>query len=117
MLEQTKHEPTGAVLPHGVALLRDPMLNKGTAFSEKERDTLGLRGLLPAHVLSMEMQAQRVITNLRQLPNDRLSKTDDVKRRRILSNLTSGKRAGVDRYRSRLRGRTSAIPRCGLAYV
>ena len=70
MLEQIKHEPTGAVLPHGVALLRDPMLNKGTAFSEKERDTLGLRGLLPAHVLSMEMQAQRVITNLRQLPND-----------------------------------------------
>src|SRR4249920_400841 len=70
MLEQIKHEPTGAVLPHGVALLRDPMLNKGTAFSEKARDTLGLRGLLPAHVLSMEMQAQRVITNLRQLPND-----------------------------------------------
>jgi malate dehydrogenase (oxaloacetate-decarboxylating)(NADP+) len=69
MLEQIK-QPTGAVLPHGVALLRDPMLNKGTAFSEKERDTLGLRGLLPAHVLSMEMQAQRVITNLRQLPND-----------------------------------------------
>ena len=69
-LNRLKHEPTGAVLPHGVALLRDPMLNKGTAFSEKERDTLGLRGLLPAHVLSMEMQAQRVITNLRQLPND-----------------------------------------------
>ena len=35
MLEQIKHEPTGAVLPHGVALLRDPMLNKGTAFSER----------------------------------------------------------------------------------
>ena len=70
MLEPAKHEPTGAVLPHGVALLRDPMLNKGTAFSEKERDVLGLRGLLPAHVLSMEMQAKRVITNLRQLPND-----------------------------------------------
>src|SRR4249919_204603 len=69
MLEQIKHEPTGAVLPHGVALLRDPMLNKGTAFSEKERDTLGLRGLLPAHVLSMEMQAQRLITNLLQLSN------------------------------------------------
>ena len=46
------------------------MLNKGTAFNEKERDVLGLRGLLPAHVLSMEMQAQRMITNLRQLPSD-----------------------------------------------
>jgi len=56
--------------PHGVALLRDPMLNKGTAFTEQERDALGLRGLLPAHVLTMEAQAQRVMTNLRQLPND-----------------------------------------------
>jgi malate dehydrogenase (oxaloacetate-decarboxylating)(NADP+) len=56
--------------PRGIALLRDPLLNKGTAFTEQERDTLGLRGLLPAHVLSMEAQAKRVITNLRRLPND-----------------------------------------------
>jgi malate dehydrogenase (oxaloacetate-decarboxylating)(NADP+) len=56
--------------PRGIALLRDPMLNKGTGFSEKERDALGLRGLLPAHVLSMEAQAARVMTNLRLLPND-----------------------------------------------
>ena len=56
--------------PHGIALLRDPLLNKGTAFTEQERDTLGLRGLLPAHVLSMEAQAKRVMTNLRRLPND-----------------------------------------------
>jgi len=56
--------------PHGLALLRDPMLNKGTAFSEEERDTLGLRGLLPAHVLTMEEQAKRLMTNLRRLPND-----------------------------------------------
>ena len=56
--------------PRGIALLRDPLLNKGTAFTEQERDTLGLRGLLPAHVLSMEAQAKRVMTNLRRLPND-----------------------------------------------
>jgi malate dehydrogenase (oxaloacetate-decarboxylating)(NADP+) len=56
--------------PRGIALLRNPMLNKGTGFSEKERDALGLRGLLPAHVLSMEAQAARVMTNLRLLPND-----------------------------------------------
>jgi malate dehydrogenase (oxaloacetate-decarboxylating)(NADP+) len=56
--------------PRGLSLLRDPMLNKGTAFSEQERDTLGLRGLLPGHVLTMEAQAKRVMTNLRQLPND-----------------------------------------------
>src|SRR5271165_646309 len=56
--------------PHGVALLRDPLLNKGTAFSEEERDALGLRGLLPAHLLSMEEQAARVLKNLRSLPDD-----------------------------------------------
>jgi malate dehydrogenase (oxaloacetate-decarboxylating)(NADP+) len=56
--------------PRGLALLRDPLLNKGTAFSEQERGVLGLRGLLPAHVLSMEEQAVRVLTNLRRLPDD-----------------------------------------------
>src|SRR5674476_1384136 len=56
--------------PHGMALLRDPLLNKGTAFTEQERDALGLRGLLPAHVLSMQAQAERVMTNLRRLPNN-----------------------------------------------
>ena len=69
MREQTKLA-IDANPPRGIALLRDPLLNKGTAFTEQERDTLGLRGLLPAHVLSMEAQAKRVITNLRRLPND-----------------------------------------------
>jgi malate dehydrogenase (oxaloacetate-decarboxylating)(NADP+) len=56
--------------PRGLPLLRDPLLNKGTAFTETERDELGLRGFLPAHVLSMEEQVARVLTNLRSLPND-----------------------------------------------
>lgn len=56
--------------PRGLALLRDPMLNKGTAFTEAERDALGLRGFLPAHVLSMPEQVERVLVNLRGLPND-----------------------------------------------
>ena len=54
----------------GLALLRDPLLNKGTAFTEAERDALGVRGLLPAHVLSMDDQVARVMTNLRALSND-----------------------------------------------
>jgi malate dehydrogenase (oxaloacetate-decarboxylating)(NADP+) len=53
--------------PAGYALLHDPLLNKGTAFSEKERDALGLRGLLPPHVLSQDEQVTRVLTNLRKL--------------------------------------------------
>ena len=61
---------TRAKSARGLELLRDPLLNKGTAFTEQERDALGLRGLLPAHVLSMQAQAERVMTNLRRLPND-----------------------------------------------
>jgi malate dehydrogenase (oxaloacetate-decarboxylating)(NADP+) len=61
---------SSSISPRGIALLRDPLLNKGTAFTERERDTLGLRGLLPAHLLSMKAQTERMLTNLRQLPND-----------------------------------------------
>ncbi len=53
-----------------MTLLRDPLLNKGTAFTEQERDALGLRGLLPPCVLTMETQVERVLTNLRTLPTD-----------------------------------------------
>src|SRR5271156_4239801 len=67
-LVHTKSATTN--FPRGVALLRDPLLNKGTAFSEEERDAFGLRGLLPAHVFSQEEQAARVLTHLRHLPDD-----------------------------------------------
>jgi malate dehydrogenase (oxaloacetate-decarboxylating)(NADP+) len=56
--------------PRGLALLRDPLLNKGTAFTENEREGLGLRGLLPGNILSMEEQAARVMENLHRLPDD-----------------------------------------------
>jgi malate dehydrogenase (oxaloacetate-decarboxylating)(NADP+) len=57
-------------LPSGVALLHDPMLNKGTAFSEAERDALGLRGLLPPHIHTQAEQVARVMDNFRKKPND-----------------------------------------------
>jgi malate dehydrogenase (oxaloacetate-decarboxylating)(NADP+) len=53
--------------PTGMALLRDPLRNKGTAFTREERDALGLRGLLPPHVLTQTEQATRVMNNLRKL--------------------------------------------------
>jgi malate dehydrogenase (oxaloacetate-decarboxylating) len=43
----------------GPELLRDPLLNKGTAFTESERDAFGLHGLLPPHVGSLEAQMER----------------------------------------------------------
>jgi malate dehydrogenase (oxaloacetate-decarboxylating)(NADP+) len=51
--------------PRGVKLLHDPVRNKGTAFTEPERETFGLRGLLPPRVLTQDLQAQRVIADLR----------------------------------------------------
>jgi malate dehydrogenase (oxaloacetate-decarboxylating)(NADP+) len=53
--------------PRGTALLRDPTLNKGTAFTEDERDVLGLRGLLPAHICTQEDQVARVLENFHRL--------------------------------------------------
>jgi malate dehydrogenase (oxaloacetate-decarboxylating)(NADP+) len=53
-----------------MTLLRDPLLNRGTAFTEQERAALGLRGLLPPCVLTMRDQAERVLINLRNLPSD-----------------------------------------------
>jgi malate dehydrogenase (oxaloacetate-decarboxylating)(NADP+) len=62
---------SAAIKPlRGIALLRDPLLNKGTGFTDKERDALGLRGLLPATHLSIQAQVDRLLTNLRNLPND-----------------------------------------------
>lgn len=46
-------------LPRGVALLRDPLLNKGSAFTEAERRTLELEGLLPPGVNTQHEQAER----------------------------------------------------------
>ena len=51
----------------GVALLHDPLHNKGSAFTEIERDALGLRGLLPPHIHTQDEQMARFLTNLRNL--------------------------------------------------
>jgi len=56
--------------PGGFALLQDPTLNKGTAFTEAERDALGLRGLLPPRVFTQDQQLERVLENFRRKPTD-----------------------------------------------
>jgi len=61
------HQQIPSWFPRGVALLREPTLNKGTAFTEAERDALGLRGLLPPHVSTQEEQVSRVLENFRRL--------------------------------------------------
>ncbi len=53
-------------VPSGVELLHNPSLNKGTAFTEDERDQFGLRGLLPPRVHTMQEQVDRVMENFRR---------------------------------------------------
>jgi malate dehydrogenase (oxaloacetate-decarboxylating) len=43
----------------GYELLNDPQLNKGTAFTEAERDEFDLHGLLPPHVTPLDLQVAR----------------------------------------------------------
>ena len=54
----------------GLDLIRDPMLNKGTAFSEKEREEFNLYGLVPPHVSTLKQQIQRVTENYRRKDTD-----------------------------------------------
>lgn len=56
--------------PTGFDVLHNPKLNKGSAFSEAERDQYGLRGLLPASVSTQQKQIQRVLENLRRKEYD-----------------------------------------------
>jgi malate dehydrogenase (oxaloacetate-decarboxylating)(NADP+) len=57
-------------LHRGVKILHDPIRNKGTAFTDAERDELNLRGLLPPRVHSMAEQELRVLGNFREKPTD-----------------------------------------------
>jgi malate dehydrogenase (oxaloacetate-decarboxylating) len=55
---------------YGYELLNDPLLNKGTAFTEQERDAFELHGLLPPNVASLDEQVGRRLQALRLMPND-----------------------------------------------
>lgn len=56
--------------PRGTALLYSPLLNRGTGFTEAEREAFGLRGLLPPRVLPLEEHAARILENFRRKPTD-----------------------------------------------
>ncbi len=65
---------------HGIELLHDPALNKSTAFTEAERQALGLVGLVPDLTETQDLQLQRVNLQLAQ-------KTTDLERYIYLINL------------------------------
>ena len=54
----------------GYQLLDDPLLNKGTAFTEAERDAFGLHGLLPPSIGTLQEQTSRRLQALRSFATD-----------------------------------------------
>jgi len=64
----------------GIEVLRDPSLNKSTAFTEEEKQALGIVGLVPDITESEDLQLQRVMLQLAQ-------KGTDLERYIYLSNL------------------------------
>lgn len=64
----------------GIEVLNNPFLNKGTAFTKDEREKLGLVGMLPSHIQTLEEQAV-------QAYGQYLSKTSDLEKRIFLMNI------------------------------
>jgi malate dehydrogenase (oxaloacetate-decarboxylating) len=58
-LHQTANNKGYEISLSGYDLINSPRLNKGTAFSDHERDVFGLHGLLPPHVGSLDEQIER----------------------------------------------------------
>jgi malate dehydrogenase (oxaloacetate-decarboxylating) len=54
----------------GRSVLTTPMLNRGTAFTHEQRQLLGLQGLLPSGVSTLEGQLRRVYAQYRRQPDD-----------------------------------------------
>ena len=52
------------------SILNDPFLNKGTAFTQEERKELGLIGLLPPYIQTIEEQAAQTYAQMQTKVND-----------------------------------------------
>jgi malate dehydrogenase (oxaloacetate-decarboxylating) len=68
--QQQTNESGGPDVLRGMNLLSQAGLNKGTAFTEEERSELGLHGLLPPHVESLEEQVVRAYEAYKRKDDD-----------------------------------------------
>ena len=73
--------------PSGYDFLRNPRLNKGTAFTEAERRACGLEGLLPPAVTTLELQVARRHAEIAALD-------DDLQKYLVLSDLQARNEIG-----------------------
>ena len=60
----------GGITMRGHQILNDPFKNKGTAFTQEERQELGLVGLLPPYVQTLEEQAAQTYAHMHQKGSD-----------------------------------------------
>src|ERR1700723_3496916 len=65
-----KSSPIVETALSGYELLNDPLLNKGTAFTDAERDAFDLHGLLPPHVAELDYQVKRRLDAFRGLASN-----------------------------------------------
>ena len=70
MTSEAPTESTPGSIPRGRALLNDPTNNKGTAFSQDEREKFGLEGLLPTRVEDIDEQCARIRDKYDRLHDD-----------------------------------------------
>jgi malate dehydrogenase (oxaloacetate-decarboxylating) len=66
----TSNDQVANPTEHGRSVLRDPLLNRGTAFTSEERAALGLDGLVPPGVSTLEEQAERSYEQYGAQPTD-----------------------------------------------
>lgn len=69
-LHTERDAPALPVSKRGLELVRDPLLNKGTGFTDLERALLGLRGLVPPQVVDINDQVTRIMQNFHRQHSD-----------------------------------------------
>ena len=67
---ERRHERPLRATSNGSDMLHDPLWNKGTAFTHSERDRLGIRGLIPPMVKTLEEQKQRIDAHIDSYTTD-----------------------------------------------
>ena len=90
-----------AIRARGRLVLTTPMLNRGTAFTTEQRRVLGLQGLLPSGVSTLEGQLRRVYAQYLRQPDDlaknvflaNMRDRNEVLFYRLLSTQRSGRRS------------------------
>ncbi len=62
---RSKYNAPHRISTRGLEVINDPALNKGTGFGLEERERLGLRGLVPPKVFTLDEQMESILSRVR----------------------------------------------------